>query len=481
MVLIALPGCSAPSARLTFPERPTSQNSRGIFYNVHHHSAPDFALLKDDSGRIDSVAYDDAGDGHFNRVYRLSDYRNEDVPHLIVLLDSIPYWAVADRWGRGEFRCFDRPQKVIPVFPSLTELCFSRLLGAPPLPGIVDDYYDRDSMITRNAFWDRVMGHYREPWERRLHYAASGYESGLTYLRPREWFAAELARAKKAFDDSPDRVTLVYFVSASAMVSRFGRAGLDEVLDGANRLCTQVLYERQGAVKITMMADHGHNLMATKNISLEPALRTAGFNPTNQLMQPKDVVLELQGLVTYIGIRTNRPAEVARAVLACPQVELAFYMDGPAVIVRNKHGSAAVECRDHKTRYRSIDADPLDYQPVIAALRAGGKCDTDGYVSDDDWLAATVDHPYPDAPRRLWDALHGTVWHPPEVMITTRDGWCAGRKNIEFFIKMASTHGSLNQINSATFVMTMTGRAKGPMRTKDIMGTIEPGYVPLVR
>ena len=33
---------------MTFPRHPTAQDSRGIFFNVRHHSAPDFALLKDE-------------------------------------------------------------------------------------------------------------------------------------------------------------------------------------------------------------------------------------------------------------------------------------------------------------------------------------------------------------------------------------------------------------------------------------------------
>ena len=481
LLLLIVGGCAAPSARLSFPTHPTSHDAHGIYFNVRHHSVPDFAMLLDGTGRVDSVAYDDAGDGRFNRVYRLRDYADDDVPHLIVLLDSIPFQAVLDHWERGQFRYFNRPQKVIAPFPSLTELCFTRLLGAPPLPGMVDNYYDRDAMASANVMWRRAFGAYREPWERRLHYAASGYETGLAYLHPREWFAAELARAKKTFDESPDRTTLVYLVSASAMLSRHGRPGLEEVLDGVDRLCKQVLFERQGAMKITMLADHGHNLMETRNVSLEPALRAAGFNPTNQLRGPRDVVLELQGLVTYLGIRTYRAAEIARAALNCPQFELATYMDGPAVIVRGRTGSASVECRDGKLRYQPLEGDPLHYEPVIASLRQSGKCDADGYVSDDDWFSATLDYEYPDAPRRLWDAFHGTVAHPPEVMVTIRDGYSAGRGGFETFIHMASTHGSLNQVNSATFVMSMTGRVKRPMRTKDVMAAVAPGYLPTVR
>jgi hypothetical protein len=41
---------------------------------------------------------------------------------------------------------------------------------------------------------------------------------------------------------------------------------------------------------------------------------------------------------------------------------------------------------------------------------------------------------------------------------------------------MASTHGGLDQQDSAAFVMSMTGRVSGPLRTGDVMRTIEPRY-----
>jgi hypothetical protein len=46
---------------------------------------------------------------------------------------------------------------------------------------------------------------------------------------------------------------------------------------------------------------------------------------------------------------------------------------------------------------------------------------------------------------------------------------------------MASTHGGLNQINSATFLLTMTGRASKPLRSADIIPTVVPGYVLPIR
>src|SRR4029079_19317545 len=104
----------------------------------------------------------------------------------------------------------------------------------------------------------RMKG-YHQPWEYRCNYVAKYYEAGLSYVQPREWFRTELNRATAAIDRSPDRVTVVYLVSTSAMLCRLGRGGLDTVLDEIERFCLQLLYERQGAVKISMLADHGHN------------------------------------------------------------------------------------------------------------------------------------------------------------------------------------------------------------------------------
>jgi hypothetical protein len=141
------------------------------------------------------------------------------------------------------------------------------------------------------------------------------------------------------------------------------------------------------------------------------------------------------------------------------------------VIVRDARGSAAIECRDGRVRYRPMDADVLGYAPVLERLKAA-----DGFASDDEWFAATVDHYWPDAPRRIWDAFHGLAVTHPAVMVSIRDGYCAGLASYEKMIKMASTHGGLNQINSATFVMTMNGRVDGPLRTRDVLKRLEPGH-----
>ena len=475
-------GCAPSKPRLTFPNAPISQTLHEIQYDTNGNGQVDWTLEFDGQHRVNRLVYHDT-DTRPDRVYRLADYSSDSVPHLIVLLDSIPFDVMKERYAAGDFRWFDPPVKVIPPFPSLTELCYTRVLHAPPLAGMGGQYYDARAKGIHNGFLDRATGE-REPWERRLAYNAHYLEASFTYLDPREWLPVEMGRIREALNASPDRVTIVYAVTASGMACKYGKPGMDATLDAAKQLCLQLLYERHGAIKITLMADHGHNL--TESHSASPAVAAAlsnlGFHISNSLRQPNDVVIELAALVNYVGLRTTQPASVADAVTRAKEVELAAYLQGNSVIVRNAKGTAAIDFRNNAFRYRIIDADVLYYEPVIKSLRTSGKLSADGFAADRDWLTATVDQQYPDAPHRLWDAFHNLVVNPPDVMVTLRDGFDAGVPWLGPFITMKSTHGSLDQKNSATFLMTMTGRTREGqvLRSEDVLSIVEPGFEPRV-
>src|SRR5205085_7081799 len=96
-------------------------------------------------------------------------------------------------------------------------------------------------------------------------YHADYLAQGLSFLHPDEWYAAELEIARRELERSPDRVSVIYIASAASMVCKYGKPGAERVLDGARQLCLQLLYERRGAIKISMMADHGHNYTPSRN------------------------------------------------------------------------------------------------------------------------------------------------------------------------------------------------------------------------
>jgi preprotein translocase subunit SecF len=472
-------GCSAPKGRLTFPAAPIVKEANVEWYDVHHDGTRGFGVGYDASGNVDRLLYADGADGAHRREYHLADYPNGSVPHVILLLDSIPYETMAERYRAGDFHWFGPPQKMIAPFPSLTEVCYTAILRAPPLLGVIEDYYDPRDQQRKSMTWRRVGG-YSEPWERRLDYHIGMAGQGWSFLHPEEWYAAELEASRRAIEESPSRVPIVYCSSAASLVCKRGRPGAEQVLDGAQQLCLQLLYERRGAIKISMMADHGHNYVPSRNVSLSNMLKAAGFHPADRIASDRDCVIEMNSLVTCNGVHTRRPAEVATALCARDPVEVALYQEGDRSIICTRAGRAAIDCREGRLRYVPIDADVLGYAPLIARLKAEGKMSPDGFADDATWFRETLDHPWPNVPRRAWDALHGRFINPPDVILSLKDGYYAGYPRYEHFIKMQSTHGGLNQINSATFVMTMTGRLSEAVRHEDVLSVLEPNFEPTV-
>ena len=475
-LLTASVGCSAPSARLSFPAAPLIHTRDAQHYDLDNDQIWDFAVMRDNTGSP-TIVYHDAPSGRPDRIYRKSDHHQPDLPHVFILVDSIPFFAVRERYDNGGFLWFDPPQKVIAPFPTMSGLIFSQILGAPPVPSANNRYYDPTDNRKHDLIWRRVFG-YVSPWQERLDYRARYWENGLAFLKPRPWFHAELERARRAIQRSSHKRTIVYIASTSGMLSRYGRDGLDEVLDGLEQLCLQLLFEYRGAIDITIISDHGHNLIEGTRFAVEPVLKDAGYNIRARLDSENDVVLDMDGLVNYLGVHTRRPKRVGDLLVNCPEVEFVVYKDGESIVVRTTNGSAMISKVDDTFRFVITAGNPLGYATTIEAMREAGRLSADAAAPSDVWFSQTVDHEYPNAPVRLWNALHANVRYPPDLMVGIRDGYYVGDPSFEKYINMKSTHGGLNQINSAAVILTTTGRVGGPLESRNVLRTVEPMYTP---
>lgn len=480
LLLLASSGCIAPSDRLDFPRRPLVRTDRMWGYDVNRNGKVDFALFMESANRLDHLAYDDDEDGTFDRVYRLSDYAPDQIPHVVLMLDTIPFEA-AHRWfGRGEFPWMHPPVKLIPPFPSMSEVTFSDILHSAPQRGMVNRYYNRHLNAAESDMWGRVTGELI-PLERFIDYSGKYSEWGMSCLDPRPWFAAEMARAARAFNENPRRDTLLYIGTASSMVCKYGTPGADEVLDAAQQFCLQLLHARQGAVHISMCADHGHNGTAGEFVDMEAVLGNEGFRVTDELRGPGDVIMDAEGLVTYAGFHTLRPAKLAEALARRKEVQLATYLKQDVVIVRSADGVAEIRSRGGRLAYVPVEGDALGYKETVAAMVRDGRADAEGFADAEAWLGATADHRFPDAPVRLWRSFHGLVLHPPDVMVAFNNEYLSGTGSLRMFITMQATHGGLDDVNSVTFAMSTTNRLKGPLRSGDLLPALLPGYVPILR
>ncbi|HPY77959.1 MAG TPA: hypothetical protein PLQ45_08970, partial [Anaerohalosphaeraceae bacterium] len=171
---------------------------------------------------------------------------------------------------------------------------------------------------------------------------------------------------------------------------------------------------------------------------------------------------------------THNPAPVADALLASPAAALACYPTPQGVCVRTRDGSALISYHDGRYRYAPDSGDPLQLNPILDNLRQQGLIAEDGFIEDRVLLDATQNHIYPDPLRRIWLAFHGLVQHPADLIICLHDGWYHGSASFDRLSGGAvSTHGSLNQINSTTFVLTMTGPLPPALRLEEIMPALQ--------
>ncbi len=395
-------------------------------------------------------------------------------PHFIIALDGVPYSLVAELYEQCHFRLFHPPVKMISTFPAMTDLAFQRIFGGRQPIAYEAEHFDRELNRIRNGN-DIYLSGEAADWANKLDYRIGFLWDTMAYSLPQQVFNQEkdsmmdvLRRTEGA------RTAIVYSVGTAGLGTKGGREAILGYLRDIDMMCEQLVFERRGRVKITLLADHGHNMSGRGRISFDDDLRQAGYRPADRLEKPGDVVAVKYGLVTYAALFTDDAAGVADVLIHNPAVTLACYPAGDAVVVKTLAGSARIERQGERFRYTCLTDDPLELKPVIAQLAERGYVDGDGYIDDQAFLAATADHEYPDALRRIWEAFNGLVKKPADLIVCLEDGWVHGSSFFHSMIGGAtSTHGSLNQLNSTAFVMTMLGDLSGPLRPQDIMPALE--------
>lgn len=424
-------------------------------------------------GRVLRLGFDRDEDGVLDEQVDLDELDLSECRQLYILLDGVPYEMMASMYAQGHFRLFHRPSRLISCFPTMTDVAFAEIFGLSPVLAYEAGYYDRAERKLHDGNMVYLSGK-NEPWNDRLDYRGRLWIDAVAYVWPRWWLAHEMESILSKYNRSKKKIISGYSVSGTCLGTDEGRDGYVEVLLRAEQLCEAVMLASKGRVKITMFADHGHNLTHGKPIELKRLLERAGFRVAEKVSQPKDVVIPEFGLVTYASIETLRPGQVASTVVQMEGIDLVLYKAAQSrVAVLSKDGKALIECDDNRYSYRMIDGDPLKLGLIVENMRQAGLLDAEGYASDEDFFKATCGHEYPDALARIWRAFHGLVKNTPAVVVTTKDGWYCGKGKFDFFVNVASTHGSLNYANSVTFAMSTAGELPEVLRLTDLRAALK--------
>jgi len=471
-IFLLFAGCRSVE---TFPERPLrisgSSRSETFEYDLNHNGAPDYKETTNAEGRVVTVEElpDKKSPGWTTNLNEVSSGTSR---HLIFLLDGVPYDLVRHLYEKGFFRAFHPPQKVISCFPPMTDPAFAMLFHAGAPLGFEAQYYDKKAGKVSNGQQVFLKG-LNKPGEAYMQYTTKHLDAALQYLAPEYALGIEIRDIVKDFRKSKDRVFFGYFASTAGMGTDQGRGGIIRYLERLDRLTHQLIREFRGDIKVTMLADHGHTLMPAARVRLGDFLKKKGFKVKKKIRSDKDVVLIEFGLVTNAMLYTRTPGKVADALLENPAVNLCIFPEGKSVVVESRAGKAKIFERDGRFRYDDSGGDPLELGDILQKLKAAGAVDENGFVDEARLFEATVDHKYPDPLARVWQAFHGLVKNPPDLAVTLFDNYFNGSNFFSALVKVKSTHGSLNNVNMTTFIMSTARPFERPLGMEEVRDVIE--------
>ena len=95
---------------------------------------PDYWQYQTRDGRKKNLAYADGDSGQPGDRIDLDTIDADTCPHIVILLDGVPFELLAELHRTGHFRLFYPPARVICCFPSMTDLALSELLHTNRCP-----------------------------------------------------------------------------------------------------------------------------------------------------------------------------------------------------------------------------------------------------------------------------------------------------------------------------------------------------------
>ena len=407
----------------------------------------------------------------------------EPVRHLIICVDGVSFTTIEEMRAEGRFKLFRAPSRMIAPFPSLTNLALGEILkpaGAGEAVGYEDNYFDVERNKMRGGLVDRfrgarfIKGTFRELFD----YHPSAIKSGLGYAAPPVSTYLEsltdLVRLKQKFRASREPVFFAYTGASDSLAHLGGERLLKSFLVRLDETIKDLVRDGGGRVQVTIFSDHGNDFKAYRRVSLKSALRRADFKLHGKVKDARSVVLPQFGLVGCAVMWTleENEARLAEVVARVRGVDFAAYEKDSLVYVVNEKGTATIERRGERFRYRSAQGDPLELLPLVESLRRQGKVDEDDFVADEDWFALTLESARPDVLRRIYEGVGERVRNRANVIVNFADGYYTGSASLDVFAFLQATHGNLGAQQSFGFVMNTATDMPTHLRARDVWRAI---------
>lgn len=287
----------------------------------------------------------------------------------------------------------------------------------------------------------------------------------MGYLFPAHTFRYEMHGLGVEFWQADSRTRNCYYVyfRASDDAQHLDRdifpllCQLDQRLQ---KLRTQYQAREGHDLEIVILSDHGHN-HAGRGIRVQDNafLEKAGYHVAKSIAGPRDVVLPVVGIESWVEIHCDPRETVNLATRLCQlagmDVLAATFPDqSTRFLVMNAKGERAdIEWNPARNsfRYAPVNGDPLQYRPVAEALARNHQLEADGFASAEAWMTATMTNHYPLALERIVRGLTRGALNPATILISLDNryvnaGWLVQQGSR--LVPCGSTHGGLDDLCS---------------------------------
>jgi hypothetical protein len=402
---------------------------------------------------------------------------------LVLGLDGIAYRDVkalqagvtcTNFWGkRFQRQAFSSKEGYFPVsrlvstFPSTSDVAWTDIFGDRPLPGYQRTYFSvaANSQIVINGITTTMEHESQMHWQ-----LENNMMRTMGYVYPVHTFGYEIQETIRNFWNAADNDGSYYvYIRGTDDAQHLDRdvfAMLRMLDDQLQAMRARYQAQEGRDLQILILSDHGHNHAASvKRVEVRSFLEKAGYQITESIEHPKDVVLPTTGIEDWVEIH-NAPAATDTLVPLLTHLEGADLVTGRDpdrpnrfLVMNSRGGRADIDWNPTNNAYRYSTGrdDPLGYRPVIEALALNNQLDADGFATADAWMAATMTNHYPLALQRIVRGLTRVTLNPATILISLSNdyvhcGWLIQKgADLSTF---SSTHGALDNLNSDGIVLS---------------------------
>ena len=475
--LVCLGGCiSKELSILSFKD---TQRYRFIPLDMDGDSKIDYVQRLDKTTGVKEAFYlDRDGDGLFEETIELDNAFIRRWPHMVFAVDGFPFSQMQFLREAGYFRLFRSIGPMIAPFPSLTGVCWPKILDLDIPEGYEGIYFDQ----AENKIMKAPGGHVFDQDNEMI----SGFQHARAYVSVKAYAEDEIEdRYQEALAGLVDRKDrFFYFLGTDSAGHRAKDEDFREILIEIDDLIEKVFYAYGCRQRPTIVSDHGNTRIPGTYVDVIGPLEAAGYDHDDELKTDNDFVVPRYGMVGVAAVYTDyqNVKPMAAILSGLEGIDFVVYWSPGGVHVVSSQGEARVKWRKRPFRffpfrlfsrwfshaeeflYSPITADPLKLKPLVQ--QSPGLAE-DRFAGEEAWFSATIDHLYPDPLRRLVEACRSNVKNPATLLINFKDGYYSAGP-VRHVAATHGTHGSLSAAASLGIIGTNWSDIPSAVKAEDV-------------